>query len=83
MLTKDGSYKWILDNAKIVQRDANGCALRMSGTHLDISDRKQMEEERDKLVESLQEALNEIKTLKGISASVGMSGRMQSSQSNS
>ncbi|MFW2373858.1 MAG: PAS domain-containing protein [Gammaproteobacteria bacterium] len=66
MLTRDGGYKWILDHAKIVQRDDHGRALRMSGTHIDISDRKQMEHERDELIKSLQEALNEIKTLKGI-----------------
>lgn len=66
MLTKDGGYKWILDHARIVQRDSDGQPLRMSGTHIDISDRKQMEAERDNLIKSLQEALNEIKTLKGI-----------------
>ncbi len=66
MLTKDEGYKWILDHAKIVQRDSIGRPLRMSGTHIDISDRKQMEEERDSLIKSLQDALKEIKTLKGI-----------------
>lgn len=66
MLTKDGGYKWILDHAKIVQRDSNGRPLRMSGTHIDISKRKLMEEERDALIKSLQDALNEIKTLRGI-----------------
>ncbi len=34
MLTKDGGYKWILDHAKIVQRDSIGRPLRMSGTHI-------------------------------------------------
>jgi len=66
MLTRDGGYKWILDHAKIVQRDSNGRPLRMSGTHIDITVNKLMEEERDKLIVSLKDALNEIQTLKGI-----------------
>jgi PAS domain S-box-containing protein len=66
MLTKDGGYKWILDNAKIVQRDSNDRPLRMSGTHSDITPRKQMEEERESLINSLNSALNELKILRGI-----------------
>lgn len=66
MITKDGGVKWILDHAKIVQRDNNGRPLRMSGTHSDITDRKTLENDRDKLIKSLQEALYEIRTLEGI-----------------
>jgi len=44
MLTKDGGYRWILDHAKIVQRDGEGRPLRMSGTHIDITDWKKTEE---------------------------------------
>jgi len=67
MLTKDGGYKWVLDHAKIVLRDATSDEpLRMSGTHTDITGRKKMEQERDELIASLHDALNEIKTLKGI-----------------
>lgn len=66
MITKDGGVKWILDHAKVVQRDVNGKPLRMSGTHIDISERKQMEADRDDLIKSLKEALEELKVLKGI-----------------
>ena len=40
---KDGSYKWILDRGKIIERTAEGQPLRMIGTHSDINSRKQTE----------------------------------------
>lgn len=43
MRTKDGQYKWILDQAQVVERDASHKAIRMCGTHTDITERKLME----------------------------------------
>jgi PAS domain S-box-containing protein len=39
----NGDWKWIRSTGKIVERDANGKALRMAGTHADITERKKLE----------------------------------------
>lgn len=41
--TTDGQWKWILSRGKVTQRDPNGQVRRMSGTNMDITDRKSME----------------------------------------
>jgi PAS domain S-box-containing protein len=41
---RDGSWRWVLDRGRVVQRDANGAAVRALGTHADITDRKRAEE---------------------------------------
>lgn len=43
-LTKAGEWRWILTRGRIVEWDSKGQALRMSGTHTDISERKQFEQ---------------------------------------
>ncbi len=43
MRCKDGSWKWVLDRGMVVRRDAAGQALRVIGTHSDITVAKTME----------------------------------------
>jgi len=43
MRHKDGHWIWILDRGKVMERDAQGNAVRAVGTHLDITARKTVE----------------------------------------
>ncbi len=43
--TRDGGWKWIQDYGKVVERDAAGNPLRMTGTHRDITPQKEYERE--------------------------------------
>ncbi|MCF8024766.1 MAG: PAS domain S-box protein [Desulfobacteraceae bacterium] len=45
MKAKDGGFKWIFARGKTVEKDAQGNALRMLGTHMDITGRKQAEQQ--------------------------------------
>ncbi len=45
MLHKNGSIRWILDQASVMKRDQDGKPLRMCGTHTDITISKQAEAE--------------------------------------
>jgi hypothetical protein len=42
---KDGSFKWVLSQGKVMSRTADGKPLRVLGTHSDITQRKQAEDE--------------------------------------
>jgi PAS domain S-box-containing protein len=62
---KDGSPIDVSLNVSAV-RDEKGNILRSRSVWRDITRRKAVEAEREELIENLQEALKEIKTLKGI-----------------
>ncbi|MCP4140020.1 MAG: PAS domain S-box protein [Chloroflexi bacterium] len=59
MQHKDGHYIWVLDRARVTQRDSNAKALRISGTQINISERVKAEENLQQHAQQL-EALNKI-----------------------
>lgn len=60
---KAGQWKWVLDTGKVVERDEDGRAIRVIGTKVDITRRKEMEQEI-KYLNSRLERLVEKRTLK-------------------
>ncbi|HNX16853.1 MAG TPA: PAS domain S-box protein [Methanoregula sp.] len=73
---KDGSWKWILSRGRAVKRDTDGRALRMIGTHVDLTERKRLEDITNRFGRILDHSLNEIYTfsadsLKFIDANFG------------
>ncbi|MFH0782768.1 MAG: PAS domain S-box protein [Pseudomonadota bacterium] len=56
MRCKDGQWKWISDKAKIVAHGPDGKAVRMSGTHQDITERKLIEAERELLIACIEQS---------------------------
>jgi PAS domain S-box-containing protein len=45
VLCKDGSYKWVLDRGKVIEYDENNKPARIIGTHTDITEQKQQEQQ--------------------------------------
>lgn len=61
ILCKDGNYKWISDVGKIVEMDDNGKAIRVIGTHTDITKRV---EEQENLIKTVDLITKQNKKLK-------------------
>jgi PAS domain S-box-containing protein len=62
---KNGSTIWTENKATLLHNEA-GQPLGIIGITSDISERKRVEEEREGLIGKLQDALDNIKTLKGL-----------------
>lgn len=64
--TKDGTYKWIHGRGRVSEWDDDGNPCRRTGIHTDITERKEAEFEREKLINKLNDALKDVKTLGGL-----------------
>jgi diguanylate cyclase (GGDEF)-like protein/PAS domain S-box-containing protein len=50
---KDGHWVWLLSRGKVVERDSFGIAVRMAGTHMDLTQRKRAEADLERSAEML------------------------------
>ncbi|MES2317359.1 MAG: diguanylate cyclase [Pseudomonadota bacterium] len=57
---KDGSYKWVLSRGKVVERDADGKPLRMTGVTTDMSDTMALSEKLRQSAELLTALTDEV-----------------------
>jgi diguanylate cyclase (GGDEF)-like protein/PAS domain S-box-containing protein len=53
-----GEWKWVLSNGRVIERDAAGLPLRISGTSTDITERKRAEEALQKSEEKFRKAFD-------------------------
>jgi len=56
MKTRSNEWKWVLGRGRVVERDAADKPIRVTGTHLDITERKEAEGELRKAKETAEEA---------------------------
>jgi hypothetical protein len=65
IVRRDGGVRHVLTRTRIV-RDSSGYPVRVYGTNQDITERKLVEEERERLIIELREALSHVKMLSGL-----------------
>jgi PAS domain S-box-containing protein len=59
MKHKNGNWIWLLDRGKVFEWDENGKPIRMVGTHLDITEHKKVEKERERMIKELKGKLKD------------------------
>ncbi|WP_272022383.1 sensor histidine kinase [Olleya namhaensis] len=62
VLHKDETYRWILDQGKIIDRDLAGNPLRIVGTHTDITKQKEAELSLKKSIDVITDQNNKLKS---------------------
>jgi len=65
IVRRDGEVRHILNRSRII-KDADGRLIQLSGANQDITERKEAELEKEKLILELKKSLAEIKTLSGL-----------------
>jgi PAS domain S-box-containing protein len=60
VMCKSGEWKWILDRGVVVERDDNGKAIRIIGTHADISEQRATQEALQASLKEKVGLLNEV-----------------------
>ena len=51
--TKSGAACWVLSRSRVIEKDSQGNPVRLVGTHVDITARKQVDAEREQLIADL------------------------------
>ncbi|MCD4684612.1 MAG: PAS domain S-box protein, partial [Anaerolineae bacterium] len=65
--TKAGRWCWVQSRGQVVRRGPDNTPLRMSGTHIDITARKQADAERDDLLQQTRSRAAELATVAEVS----------------
>lgn len=75
MFSKSGEYRWILNRGQVVERNRKGKPVRAAGTHLDITDRKAIEQQlssRDLLLECAANISRDLLTYQDFNAAINI-----------
>ena len=75
MRHKDGHWIWVLDKGKVIERDSDGNPVRACGTHLDITKRKEFEQQIVEQAEQLRIANEQLDRLAHIDSLTNLYNR--------